>query len=172
MLYVLNEEFGVEMSFVTTLHAFTYTQNLLDNSNPDDFRRARATTESIIPTTTGAMKAISRVIPSLEGKVDGMAFRVPVPTVSCIDMVCRLKKKVSAEEVNKAYTKWSKKMPNYIGVSDEPLVSVDYRGDSRSAIIDMLSTSVLSGDYVKVVGWYDNEWGYVSRVVDLIKWFK
>jgi len=172
MLYILNEEFGVEMSFVTTLHAFTYTQNLLDNSNPDDFRRARATTESIIPTTTGAMKAISRVISALEGKVDGIAFRVPVPTVSCIDMVCKLKKNVSVEDINKAYTKWSKKMPNYIGVSNEPLVSVDYRGDTRSAIIDLLSTSVLSESYVKVLGWYDNEWGYVSRVVDLIKWFK
>ncbi len=172
MLKVLHDEFVIESAFVSTLHAFTYTQNLLDNSNPDDFRRARATTESIIPTTTGAMKAIGRVIPDLEGKVDGMAFRVPVPTVSCIDMVCKLKKSVTSEQINKAYVKWSKKKPGILGVSDEPLVSVDYRGDSRSAIIDLLSTATLPGGLVKVVGWYDNEWGYVSRIVDLINWFK
>lgn len=171
MLHVLHKEFGVTKSFVSTLHAFTYTQNLLDNSNPDDFRRARATTESIIPTTTGAMKAIGRVIPELKGKVDGMAFRVPVPTVSCIDMVCKLKKSVSELQINKAYEKWSKKgLKGILGVSYEPLVSVDYRADTRSSVIDALSTKVMPGGFVKVVGWYDNEWGYVARIVDLIKW--
>lgn len=172
VLDVLNKEFGVEMAFVTTLHAFTYTQNLLDNSNPEDFRRARATTESIIPTTTGAMKAIGRVIPELDGKVEGMAFRVPIPTVSCVDVVAKLNKPVDAEMVNAAFEKYENaEMKGVLGTSDEPLVSVDFRGDSRSSIVDLLSTKVLAGDYVKVIAWYDNEWGYVSRILDLIKWF-
>ena len=171
VLKVLHDEFKVETSFVSTLHAFTYTQNLLDNSNPDDFRRARATTESIIPTSTGAMAAISRVIPELEGKVDGMAFRVPVPTVSCIDVVAKLGKNVKVEDVDKAFKKYEKgKLKGILGTCNEPLVSVDFRGDTRSAVIDMQSTKVLPGGYVKVVAWYDNEWAYVSRIVDLIKW--
>jgi glyceraldehyde 3-phosphate dehydrogenase len=169
---VLHDEFEVETSFITTIHAFTYTQNLLDNSNPDDFRRARATTESIIPTTTGAMKSIGRVIPELDGKIDGMAFRVPVPTVSCIDLVAKLGREVSVEDVNKAFKKYEKgELKGILGTDEEPLVSVDYRGDSRSAIIDLLSTKVLPGGYVKVIAWYDNEWGYVSRILDLIRWF-
>lgn len=172
VLSVLHKEFGIEMSFVTTLHAFTYTQNLLDNSNPDDFRRARATTESIIPTTTGAMKAIGRVIPELEGKIEGMAFRVPVPTVSCVDVVAKLNKSVDAETVNAAFKKYEEgEMKNFLGTTDEPLVSVDFRGDSRSSIVDLLTTKVLNDGFVKVIAWYDNEWGYVSRILDLIKWF-
>lgn len=172
VLAVLEKEFGIEMSFVTTIHAFTYTQNLLDNSNPEDFRRSRATTESIIPTTTGAMKAISRVIPSLEGKVDGMAFRVPVATVSCIDLVAKLNRPVSEKEVNDTFSKWADgEMKEILSVSDEPLVSIDFRGDTHSAIVDLLSTKVLGNQYVKVVAWYDNEWGYISRVKDLLKWF-
>ncbi|MBI4232115.1 type I glyceraldehyde-3-phosphate dehydrogenase [Candidatus Peregrinibacteria bacterium] len=173
VLKVLNEEFGIETSFVTTIHAFTYTQNLLDNSNPEDFRRARATTESIIPTSTGAMRAIGRVIPELHGKVEGMAFRVPVPTVSCIDLVAKLEKKVDVDKVNAVFKKYEKgELKGILGTNDEPLVSVDYRGDSRSAIIDTLSTAVLHDNYVKVIAWYDNEWGYISRIVDLLKWFK
>lgn len=172
VLAVFEREFGIEMSFVTTIHAFTYTQNLLDNSNPEDFRRSRSTTESIIPTTTGAMKAISRVIPSLEGKVDGMAFRVPIPTVSCIDLVAKLGRGVSDEDVNAAFLKYAEgEMKGILGVCDEPLVSVDFRGDTRSAIVDSLCTKTLGGDYVKVVAWYDNEWGYISRVKDLLRWF-
>lgn len=172
VMLVLNNEFGIETSFVTTIHAFTYTQNLLDNSNPEDFRRARATTESIIPTTTGAMKAISRIIPSLEGKVDGMAFRVPIPTVSCIDLVAKLGKNVTAEGVNEVFKNYEKdKLKDILGTTDEELVSVDFRGDERSAIVDLLSTKVLNDDYVKVVAWYDNEWGYIARIVDLLKWF-
>jgi glyceraldehyde 3-phosphate dehydrogenase len=173
VLKVLNEEFGIEKSFVTTIHAFTYTQNLLDNSNPEDFRRARATTESIIPTSTGAMKAIGRVIPELDGRVDGMAFRVPIPTVSCIDLVAKLNKEVSVEDVNEAFKKREvADLKGILGTDSEETVSVDYRGDSRSAIVDLLSTKVLSGGYVKVIAWYDNEWGYVSRIVDLLKWIK
>lgn len=172
VMKVLNDEFGVESGFVTTIHAFTYTQNLLDNSNPEDFRRARATTESIIPTSTGAMKAIDRVIPELEGKLDGMAFRVPTPTVSCIDVVAKLGKDVSVEDLNSVFKKYEDgEMKGILGTTDEPLVSVDFRGDSRSSIVDLQSTKVLPGGLVKVVSWYDNEWGYVSRILDLIRWF-
>lgn len=173
VMKVLQEEFGVESAFVTTIHAFTYTQNLLDNSNPEDFRRSRATTESIIPTSTGAMKALSRVIPELEGKIDGMAFRVPVPTVSCIDVVAKLSKEVMADEVNGAFVKREHgDLAGILGTDNEEVVSVDFRGDSRSAIVDMLSTKVLPGGFVKVIAWYDNEWGYVSRIVDLLRWIK
>lgn len=172
VMKVLHETFGVETSFVTTIHAFTFTQNLLDNSNPKDFRRARATTESIIPTTTGAMKSIGRVIPDLEGKVDGMAFRVPIPTVSCLDIVVKLGKDVSVEDVNGAFRKYEEgDMKGILGTEDEPLVSVDFRGDSRSSIIDTLNTKVMPGGYVKLIAWYDNEWGYVSRIQDLLRWF-
>lgn len=172
LLKVLNDEFVVDTAFVTTIHAFTYTQNLLDNSNPEDFRRSRATTESIIPTSTGAMAAISRIIPELEGKVDGMAFRVPIPTVSCIDLVARLEKKIRVEDVNTAFKKYEAGgMKGFLGVCDEELVSVDFRGDSRSSIVDALSTKVLNDNYVKVIAWYDNEWGYICRIVDLLRWF-
>jgi len=172
VMKILNDEFGVENGFVTTIHAFTYTQNLLDNSNPEDFRRARATTESIIPTSTGAMKAIGRVIPELEGKLDGMAFRVPIPTVSCVDIVATLNKEVSVEELNAAFRKYEEgDMKGILGTTDEPLVSVDFRGDTRSSIVDLQSTKILPGGLVKIISWYDNEWGYVSRILDLIKWF-
>lgn len=171
VMKVLHESFTIESAFVTTIHAFTYTQNLLDNSNPEDFRRSRATTESIIPTTTGAMKAIGRVIPELEGKIDGMAFRVPIPTVSCVDLAAKLSKEISAEEINDAFKKYEGgELKGILGTTDEMVVSVDFRGDSRSSIVDLLSTKVLKGDYCKVVSWYDNEWGYVARIVDLVKW--
>lgn len=173
VLKVLNDEFGIENALVTTIHAFTYTQNLLDNSNPEDYRRSRATTESIIPTTTGAMKAISRVIPVLEGKVDGMAFRVPVPTVSCIDLAAKMSRKLTVDEVNAVFKKYENgAMKGILGTTDEEVVSVDFRGDERSSIVDLLMTKVLNGDYLKVVSWYDNEWGYVARIVNLIRWFK
>lgn len=173
VMKVLHEVFGIEMSFVTTIHAFTYTQNLLDNSNPEDFRRSRSTTESIIPTTTGAMKAIGRVIPDLAGRVDGMAFRVPIPTVSCIDAVLKLNKEASVDEINQAFKKYENgELKGILGTTDEELVSVDFRGDSRSSIVDLMSTKVMKGGYAKVVAWYDNEWGYVSRIVDLIRWMR
>lgn len=172
VMKVLNDSFGVESGFVTTIHAFTYTQNLLDNSNPEDFRRSRSTTESVIPTSTGAMKAIGRVIPELEGKLDGMAFRVPIPTVSCIDLVAKLSKNVSAEDVNFAFMEHEKgDMFGILGTTDEALVSVDFRGDTRSSIVDLEYTKVLDGGLVKVISWYDNEWGYISRVMDLMRWF-
>lgn len=172
VMKVLDDSFEVENAFVSTIHAFTYTQNLLDNSNPEDFRRARATTESIIPTSTGAMKSIGRVIPDLDGKVAGMAFRIPVPTVSCVDVVAKLGKDVDEEAVNQAFKDFEKgELDGLLATCDEPLVSVDFRGDEHSAIIDLLSTKVLLDQNVKVVAWYDNEWGYICRVVDLMKWF-
>lgn len=171
VMKVLEDKYGVETAFVTTIHAFTYTQNLLDNSNPDDFRRSRATTESIIPTTTGAMKAIGEVIPSLKGKVDGMAFRVPIATVSAIDVVAKLNKSVTVEELNNTFKEAEKGyMKGVLGTSNEELVSVDFKGDFRSSIIDLPSTKVLKDNYVKIVSWYDNEWGYIARIVDLIRW--
>ncbi len=169
VMKVLNDEFGVEHGFVSTIHALTHTQNLLDNSH-SDLRRARATNASIIPTTTGAMKALGRVVADLEGKVDGMAFRVPVLTGSCVDIVAKLKKEVTADELNSAFKKAAEANPEIFGVSDEPLVSVDYQGDTHSTIVDLLSTKVLPGGFVKVVSWYDNEWGYVARIIDLIEW--
>ncbi|KKT76557.1 MAG: Glyceraldehyde 3-phosphate dehydrogenase A [Candidatus Peregrinibacteria bacterium GW2011_GWA2_44_7] len=141
---VLEHYFGVDAAMGSTIHAFTYTQNLLDNSSTEDFRRSRATTESIIPTTTGAMTAISQVIPSLKGKVDGMAFRVPIPSVSVLDMTVILKREVTVDEVNELFLKVEGEGMNAIlGTSDEPLVSIDYKGDTRSAIVDLLSTKVL-----------------------------
>lgn len=169
---VLHDTFVVEQAFVSTIHAFTYTQNLLDNSNPKDFRRARATMESIIPTTTGAMKSIGRIIPELEGKIDGMSFRVPIPTVSCIDVVAKLGKSVTSDELNKMFKDAEEgKYKGILGTADEPNVSIDFRKDSRSAIVDIGLTKAMDDGFVKVVVWYDNEWGYVSRIVDLVRWF-
>ncbi|MDA1060307.1 MAG: type I glyceraldehyde-3-phosphate dehydrogenase [bacterium] len=173
VMKVLHEAFTLEQAFVTTIHAFTYTQNLLDNSNPEDFRRARSTTESIIPTSTGAMAALGRVIPDLAGKVSGMAFRVPIPTVSCLDIVAKVDAQVSAEQINQAFIDAENSgLKGILGTCDEPLVSVDFRGDARSAIVDLENTMVLPGGFIKVIAWYDNEWGYISRITDLIRWLK
>lgn len=170
--YVLHKEFGIESAFVTTIHAFTYTQNLLDNSNPEDFRRARATTMSVIPTSTGAMKAIGRVIPELDGKLDGMAMRIPVPIVSSIDFVAKLSKDVTIDDLKRAFVDYSEgEMKGILGINEDPAVSVDFKGDGRSSIVDLPLIKVLPDGFVKVISWYDNEWGYVSRVADLLKWF-
>lgn len=171
VMKVLEDEFGVENAFVTTIHAFTDTQKLHDNSNPKDFRRGRATSESIIPTSTGAMKAIGAAIPSLKGKIDGMAMRVPVATVSAVDIVAKLKKDVTVEQLNKMFQKYEKgKLKGILATTDEELVSVDFRGNVHSTIVDLPSLKVLDGNHVKIVSWYDNEWGYISRIVDLVKW--
>ncbi len=173
VMKVLHDEFGVDQALVTTIHAFTYTQNLLDNSNPSDFRRARATTMSIIPTSTGAMKAIGRVIPDLQGKIDGMAFRVPIPTVSCIDVAVKLMQDASDVEINDVFKRMEKgEMKGVLGTTDEPNVSVDFRGDTRSSIVDLMCTKNLDDGFAKVIAWYDNEWGYVARILDLIRWIK
>jgi len=134
-----------------------------------DLRRARAAVESIIPTTTGAAKAVALVIPELKGKINGFAMRVPTPTVSIVDFVCEVEKETTAEEVNRVLKEASEKeLKGILGYSEEPLVSMDYKGDPRSSIVDGLLTMVI-GNMVKVVAWYDNEWGYSCRVVDLVK---
>ncbi|MFL0245756.1 type I glyceraldehyde-3-phosphate dehydrogenase [Candidatus Clostridium stratigraminis] len=167
---VLDENFGIIRGLMTTIHSYTNDQQLLDK-NHKDLRRARAAAESIIPTSTGAAKAISKVIPSLSGKLNGFSVRVPTPTVSLTDLVCEVSRKVSAEEVNNALKEASTgSMKGILGYSEEPLVSIDYKGDERSSIIDGLSTMVMNGNMIKVVSWYDNEWGYSCRTVDLINY--
>ena len=163
---VLHENYGIESGFMSTIHAYTNDQNILDKSHKD-MRRARAAAVNIIPTTTGATKAIGEVIPELEGKLAGMAYRVPTPDVSLIDLVVKLGKKTDAEEVNAAFKKASEgPMKGILGYSEEPLVSSDYIHCPYSSVVDSIETKVM-GDMVKVVSWYDNEWGYVSRLVEV-----
>ncbi len=173
MAKVLNDAFGIERALMSTIHAYTNDQNILDQVH-SDLRRARAAANSIIPTTTGAAKAVTLAIPELAGKIDGMAYRVPVITGSVTDLTARLSKPATAEEVNEAFRESQAGALNgVIQVSDEPLVSADYIGDPHSCTIDALSTAVISdeddgsGTFVKVVGWYDNEWGYSSRTADV-----
>ena len=168
MVKVLNDTFGVERGFMTTIHAYTNDQRILDLPH-SDLRRARSAAVSIIPTTTGAAKAVGIVIPELKGKLDGMAMRVPVPDGSITDFVAILNKETTVEEVNDAFKKASKgKLKGILEYTEDPIVSADIVGNSHSNIFDSLSTMV-KGNMVKVVGWYDNEYGYSCRVVDLIK---
>ncbi|MCC3866958.1 type I glyceraldehyde-3-phosphate dehydrogenase [Terrisporobacter mayombei] len=165
---VLDQEFGIEEGLMTTIHAYTNDQRILDKTHKD-LRRARAAGESMIPTTTGAAKAVAKVLPQLEGKLNGFAVRVPTPTVSLVDLVCVLKKDATVEDINAAFKKASEnEMKGILGYSEEPLVSIDYRGDARSSIVDGLSTMAMGSRMFKVVSWYDNEWGYSSRTVDLV----
>ncbi|MGI8316825.1 glyceraldehyde-3-phosphate dehydrogenase [Halobacillus mangrovi] len=167
---VLEDEFGIENGLMTTVHAFTNDQKNLDNPHKD-LRRARGCTQSIIPTSTGAAKALGEVIPSMKGKLNGMALRVPTPNVSLVDLVVDLKKDVTVEEVNQAFAKVARReMKGILEFNDEPLVSIDYTTSPSSAIIDSLSTQVIEDRKVKVLAWYDNEWGYSCRVVDLAKY--
>ena len=165
---VINDTFGVTHGMMTTVHSYTNDQVILDGPHKD-LRRARSAAQNIIPTTTGAARALSLVIPDLEGKLDGFALRVPSPTVSIIDFVATTEKKVSKESVNDAFKAASEReeMVGILGVSHEPLVSTDFRHDSRSSIVDALSTMTVGDNMVKVVSWYDNEWGYSCRVADL-----
>ena len=164
---VMHDAFGVEKGFMTTIHAITNDQVIADTVHKD-LRRARAAGQNIIPTTTGAAKAVTLVMPELKGRLDGMAFRVPTPTVSVCDFVATVSRPVSKEEVNEAFKDASTEaMRGIMGYTDEPLVSTDFRGDPRSSIVDRLSTLVLEGNLVKAVSWYDNEWGYSCRVGDL-----
>jgi glyceraldehyde 3-phosphate dehydrogenase len=166
---VLHGEFGVEKGFMTTIHSYTNDQKILDAPHKD-LRRARAAAISQIPTTTGAAKAVGLVIPELKGKIDGFSVRVPTPNVSIVDFVAVLKKPTTAEEVNAAFKRAAEgPLKGILGVTDEPLVSVDFMGDRRSGIVDTLSTKVIDGNLVKVIAWYDNEWGYSCRLVDLVK---
>ncbi len=165
---VLHENFEVEKGFMTTVHSYTNDQRILDLPHKD-LRRARAAALSIIPTTTGAAKTVAKVIPELEGKLDGIALRVPTPTVSVVDFICKVKKAPdSAEEVNFIFKKASKekKLEGILGIEDAELVSADYKGNPFSSIVDAHLTMAM-GDLVKVVAWYDNEWGYSCRLADL-----
>ncbi len=165
---VINDTFGIEAGMMTTIHSFTADQVLQDGPHKD-LRRARGAAQNIVPTSSGAARALSLVIPELEGKFDGFAMRVPTPTVSIVDFVANTSKPVTVESVNEAFRKAadSDEMAGIIGYSEEPLVSMDYKQDPRSSIIDALSTMVQGENMVKVVAWYDNEWGYSCRVADL-----
>lgn len=164
---VLNDAFGIERGLMNTIHSYTNDQRILDQVHKD-LRRARAAAANIIPTTTGAARALSLVIPELKGRFDGMSLRVPTVTVSVVDFVANVRKEVTKDEVNQAFKDAAAgHLKGILGYTDEPLVSSDFRGDPRSSIIDGLTTMVLGGTMVKVVAWYDNEWGYSNRVADL-----
>lgn len=164
---VLLEEFGWERGLMTTVHSYTNDQSILDGPHKD-LRRARAAAMSMIPTTTGAAKATGLVLPAVQGKIDGMAIRVPTPDVSLVDLTAVVERDTTAEEVNEAFRAAAAgSMEGVLALSDEPLVSIDYTGHPASSIVDGPSTAVLDGRLVKVLSWYDNEWGYSSRVVDL-----
>ena len=166
---VLNDEFGLERGLMTTVHAYTNDQKILDLPHKD-LRRARAAGMSIIPTTTGAAKAVGKVIPELNGKLDGFAMRVPTPDGSVVDLVAELKKNTSKEEINAAMKSAAEgALKGILEYTEDPLVSTDIIGNPHSSIFDSLSTMVMEDNLVKVVSWYDNEWGYSNRVVDLIK---
>ncbi|UYZ21505.1 type I glyceraldehyde-3-phosphate dehydrogenase [Mesobacillus jeotgali] len=165
---VLNDNFGIKRGMMTTVHSYTNDQQILDLPHKD-YRRARAAAENIIPTTTGAAKAVSLVLPELKGKLNGGAMRVPTPNVSLVDLVAELDKDVTVEEINAAFKKASEgELKGILGYSEEPLVSSDYNGNAYSSTIDALSTMVMEGSMVKVISWYDNESGYSNRVVDLV----
>lgn len=165
---VIDREFGIVKGLMTTIHSYTNDQKILDLPHKD-LRRARAAALSIIPTTTGAAKAVALVLPQLAGKLNGMAMRVPTPAVSVVDVVFELEKATDAATVNAALKKAAtEEMPTVLGFCDEPLVSIDFKGDARSSIVDGLSTMMVSDTTLKVVSWYDNEWGYSNRAIDLI----
>jgi glyceraldehyde 3-phosphate dehydrogenase len=169
---VLNDTFGIEKGLMNTIHSYTNDQRILDVAHKDP-RRARSAGLNMIPTTTGAARALALVIPELKGKVDGFSLRVPTPTVSMVDFTVELRDEATVEAINAAFRTAAAagRMKGILGVSDEPLVSVDFRGDTRSAIVDSALTMVVggSGNFVKVLAWYDNEWGYSCRVADLTK---
>ncbi len=167
---VVHDGWTIEHGLMNTIHSYTNDQRILDVAHKDP-RRARAAGLNIIPTTTGAAKALALVIPDLKGKFDGFSLRVPTPTVSVVDFTAQLARPTTAEEINAAFREAAAgPLKGILGVSDEPLVSTDFRGDARSSIIDAASTMVIGGTMVKVIAWYDNEWGYSCRVADLIRY--
>ena len=167
---VIDREFGIERGLMTTIHSYTNDQKILDLPHKD-LRRARAASLSMIPTTTGAAKAVALVLPQLKGKLNGGAMRVPTPAVSIVDVVFELRKNADVAAVNAALKAASEnEMPAILGYSEEPLVSIDYKGDPRSSIVDALSTMIIEDNLVKIMSWYDNEWGYSHRAVDLIEY--
>lgn len=166
---VLQDNWGINKAYVTTIHSYTNDQKVLDLPHKDH-RRARAAALSMIPTTTGAAKAISLVMPELKGKFDGMAIRVPTPNVSCIDLVAELSKSTTAEEVNAAFRAGAEgQFKGILGFETDPVVSVDLMGTNESSIVDAQVTKVLDGNFVKVLAWYDNEWGFANRACDLLQ---
>ena len=166
---VLLENFGIVKGLMTTVHAYTNDQRILDLPH-DDMRRARAAAMSMIPTTTGAAKAVSLVLPELKGKLDGLAVRVPTPNVSLVDLVVETEKTTTVEEVNAALKAAANgPLKGILDVCEEPLVSIDFNGNPASSSVDAATTSVIAGSMVKVMSWYDNEWGYSNRIVDLVK---
>ncbi len=168
--YVLNKEFRIEKGFMTTIHSYTTDQRLLDNSHKDP-RRARSAGQSIVPTSTGASKALGEIIPELKGKIEGLAMRVPTPNVSLVDLVFNSKKKLSINKINDSFKKASKKnLKNILGTNEEKLVSIDFNHNSNSAIVDLSLTNVVGDKMGKVSAWYDNEWGFASRMCDLTEY--
>ncbi len=166
---VVHDNWVIKRGLMNTIHSYTNDQRILDVAHKDP-RRARAAGLNIIPTTTGAAKALALVIPDLKGKFDGFSLRVPTPTVSVVDFTAELEKDVTLEELNQAFRDAAAgPLAGILGASDEPLVSSDFRGDSRSSIVDLPSNMVLGGNFIKVIAWYDNEWGYSCRVADLVK---
>jgi glyceraldehyde 3-phosphate dehydrogenase len=165
---VLHDLVGIEHGLMNTIHSYTNDQRIVDVAHKDP-RRARAAGQNIIPTTTGAAKAIGLVIPELDGRLDGFSLRVPTPTVSIVDLTAQVTRRTTVEEINAAFhAAAAGPLEGILGVSEDPLVSSDFRGDSRSAIVDASSTMVMNGHLVKVLAWYDNEWGYSCRIADLI----
>lgn len=166
---VVMDNFGIVKGLMTTIHSYTNDQRILDLPH-SDLRRARAAAVSMIPTTTGAARAVAEVLPELKGRMDGMAIRVPTPNVSLVDVVFQLEKTTTAEEVNAALKRAAEsELKGVLGYTEEPLVSKDFNGDPRSSIVDALSTKVLDGNFAKVLSWYDNEWAFSSRVIDLVE---
>jgi len=168
---VLNDNFKILRGFMTTIHSYTTDQRILDLPHKD-LRRARAAALNIVPTTTGAAKAVGKVLPELEGKMDGIAIRVPTPTVSIVDLVCQIKKETTSEKVNYLFKKASQaeKLKGILGIEDAPLVSSDYIGNTFSAIVDSANTKVINGNLIKVLAWYDNEWGYACRLAEFAEY--
>ena len=167
---VLNDSFGIAKGFMTTVHAYTNDQMVLDIVHKGDLRRARAAALNIIPTSTGAAKALHLVVPALKGKMNGLALRVPVGTGSLVDLVCQLEKNASADAVNAAFTAAAKgRMKGILDITNDPIVSSDVKGSEFSSIVDAKETMVIGDNLVKVLAWYDNEWGYSSRLTDLVE---
>lgn len=166
---VLDEAFGIVKGSMTTIHAVTNDQRILDLPHAD-MRRARSSIQSMIPTSTGAAKAVGNVLPNLKGKLSGISVRVPLPTVSLVDLTVMVEKNVTAQEVNQAFEKYSQEHPEIMQLQAKPLVSKDYQMDPHSASVDAQNTSVMDGNLVKVLAWYDNEWGYSCRMVDLAEY--
>ncbi len=169
---VLNDRFGIEKGLMTTVHAYTNNQNVLDTPHKKDFRRARAAAVNMIPTSTGAAIAVTKVLPELKGKLDGMAIRVPTPNVSCIDLTVALgDSSADVDTVNAAFEEAAKgSMKNVLGYSEQPLVSTDYVGNPHSSIVDAGSTMDVGAGFIKILSWYDNEWGFSNRMIDAAKW--